>query len=66
MDITLNGKAESIEDDTTVAALIEARGLADKACAAEVNGVLVPKAQHDQTAITEGDRVELVTLVGGG
>jgi len=66
MDITLNGQTETIEDNTTVASLIEARGLADQACAAEVNGVLVPKAQHAETSLTEGDRVELVTLVGGG
>lgn len=66
MDITLNGKPETIESETTVAALIESKGLADKACAAEVNGALVPKADHAGTVIGEGDHVELVTLVGGG
>ncbi|MEM9065999.1 MAG: sulfur carrier protein ThiS [Planctomycetota bacterium] len=66
MQITLNGEPHEIDTGATVAALIEARGLADKACAAEVNGALVPKAQHGETVIGEGDRVELVTLVGGG
>ena len=32
----------------------------------EVNLELVPKAQHEQHVLADGDRVEIVTLVGGG
>jgi sulfur carrier protein len=32
----------------------------------EVNGELVPKKRHAEHQVRDGDRVEIVTLVGGG
>ena len=34
--------------------------------AVEVNEQLAPREQHDDWALSAGDRVEVVTLVGGG
>jgi sulfur carrier protein len=34
--------------------------------AVEVNLEVVPRAQHAQTRLRDGDRLEVVTLVGGG
>ena len=34
--------------------------------AVEVNLELVPRARHAEQILAEGDRVEIVTLVGGG
>jgi sulfur carrier protein len=34
--------------------------------AVEVNRRLVRRAEHASTRLAEGDRVEVVTLVGGG
>jgi sulfur carrier protein len=34
--------------------------------AVEVNEEVVPRARHATIQLREGDRVELVTLVGGG
>jgi sulfur carrier protein len=34
--------------------------------AVELNLEVVPRAQHSSTALREGDRLEVVTLVGGG
>jgi sulfur carrier protein len=34
--------------------------------AVELNLSLVPRALHEQQLLTEGDRLEVVTLVGGG
>ena len=50
----------------SVAALLEARGLAGKRVAVERNGEIVPKSQHAQVAIAAGDRIEIVVAVGGG
>lgn len=66
MTITVNGEQRQVEPGTTVADLVEQLGLAGKPCAAEVNRDLVPKREHASRALAEGDRVELVTLVGGG
>jgi thiamine biosynthesis protein ThiS len=35
-------------------------------CAVEVNRALVPKRLHGETPLKHDDRVEVVTLVGGG
>jgi len=65
MRITVNGEDRETAD-ATVAALLESLGLARQAVAVEVNREVVPKAQHPTHPLREGDRVELVTLVGGG
>jgi sulfur carrier protein len=66
MQITVNGQGRYVPDGTTVAELIRDLGLDKGACAAEVNAELVPKRNHAERSLREGDRVELVTLVGGG
>ena len=66
MRIMLSGEERHVEPGMTLRALIEHVGLANAACAAEVNESLVPRARHVETTLEEGDRIELVTLVGGG
>lgn len=66
MQVTVNGEAREFPPQATVRTLIESLGLAGKACAAEVNAELVPFRKHAETVLKEGDRVEIVTLVGGG
>lgn len=66
MVLTVNGEAKEVPDRATVASLVAELGLGRSACAAEVNGRVVPKREHATTELREGDRVELVTLVGGG
>lgn len=66
MRIELNGESREVPPGTTVAALIEELGLQNQACAVEVNRALVRRALHADRALAEGDRVEIVTLVGGG
>jgi sulfur carrier protein len=40
--------------------------LGGKPVAVEVNLELVPRQNHAQHLLAEGDRLEIVTLVGGG
>ena len=55
-----------VSPGTTVAALIAELGLADRRVAVERNREVVPRAQHASTELAAGDRLELVTFVGGG
>jgi sulfur carrier protein len=64
--ITLNDEPREIPDGSTVAALLEQLGLADRPVAVEVNLDLVPRPQHAQRRLQADDRLEIVTLVGGG
>jgi len=67
MKLTLNGESYDLPGDrATVAELVDALGMGKQAVAVEVNKQLVPKREHDQTPLHEGDTVEVVTLVGGG
>ncbi len=66
MTVTINGKPTAVGEGRTVADLIKDLGLQGQPCAAEVNREVVPRRQHGERTLSEGDVVELVTLVGGG
>ncbi len=66
VQIIVNDEAREIADVATVAALLDELGLAGKPVAVEVNLELVPRQQHGARPLAPGDRVEIVTLVGGG
>ncbi len=66
MEIIVNGQSRTVAQQTTVAALLEDLQLAGRPVAVEVNLDLVPRGQHAGHLLAEGDRLELVTLVGGG
>ncbi|GAB4544828.1 MAG: sulfur carrier protein ThiS [Phycisphaerales bacterium] len=66
MKITVNDEQRDMQDGATVGDLLRALGLEQKPCAVEVNRSLVRKGEHETHGLVEGDRVELVTLVGGG
>jgi sulfur carrier protein len=66
MQISVNGKPRKVEPGTTVAALLEKLGLDPRQLAVERNLELVPRGEHAATVLAAGDRVEVVTLVGGG
>jgi sulfur carrier protein len=66
MEIIVNGAARPLPVGTTVAQLLEAMALAGKRVAVERNGEIVPRSQHAQVPLAEGDRLEIVVAVGGG
>lgn len=66
MEIIVNGQARRVGQRATVAGLLESLDLATPHVAVEVNLELVPRAEHAGHRLAEGDRVEIVTLVGGG
>ena len=66
MQITFNGQSRQIAERTTVAGLLDELNLTGKPVAVEINLELVPRQRHAQQRLAEGDRLEIVTLVGGG
>ena len=65
MQLTVNGEKRDFSV-TRVDELLAALGLAGQAVAVELNEAVVPKKLHAETALNDGDVLELVTLVGGG
>lgn len=66
MRIELNGESHDCGDAATVSELLRQRGLADRRVAVEVNQAIVPRSQHDNHRLAEGDRVEIIHAIGGG
>ena len=66
MQIQLNGAAQEVPAETTVADLLQTLNLDPRTLAVERNQQLVPRGQHQTTQLQAGDAVEIVTLVGGG
>jgi len=66
MTVVANGEKREVGEQAKVADLLGELKLGTAACAVEVNKKIVPKLQHSTHALAEGDRIEIVTLVGGG
>jgi sulfur carrier protein len=66
MTITLNGESRNVPSGTTVADLLGTLEVPSKHVAVEVNLELVPRGRHAEQILHENDRLEIVTLVGGG
>lgn len=66
VEILVNGKPEAVAPETSVAGWIASKGLHPTLVAVEVNQELVPRKERDLVVLKPGDRVELVSLVGGG
>ena len=66
MKIVMNGQAREIEPGTTVARLIESLKMQPRYLAVERNFELVPRTRHAECVLEDGDKLEIVTLVGGG
>ena len=66
MKISLNGEDLTVAEASTVADLLKSLDKNPKFLAVEKNRELVPRAQHADCQLQEGDEIEIVTLVGGG
>ncbi|HEV3023497.1 MAG TPA: sulfur carrier protein ThiS [Pirellulales bacterium] len=66
LTIVVNGEPRQVAAGTTVAGLLSELGLDPRHVAVEVNLDIVPRGTHARRELAEGDRLEIVTLVGGG
>ncbi len=66
MMIVLNGSPTHLAIPHSIATLLESLQTRSTGVAVEINGLLVPKIRHADTWIQDGDRIEVVSFVGGG
>jgi sulfur carrier protein len=66
MQIQFNGQQHDVQTGTTVAQLLELFQMEPRYVAVEVNLELIPRGRHAEHVLQDGDRLEVVTLVGGG
>ena len=66
MQLIINGEPRAVGPVDHVAALVAALGLDGRKVAVERNLEIVPRSLYEQTPLADGDRIEIVSFVGGG
>jgi len=64
--IQLDGRPHDVPDVCTLAALVDALGLAPNSIATAVDGAFVPRSQRDEITLREGASVLLFQPIVGG
>lgn len=64
--VQVNGELQSCPSKTRLSVLLEQIGLNLRLVAVEYNGEILHRQFWETTEIQEGDRLEIVTIVGGG
>lgn len=65
MEITINGKPQTLETEVSLDKYLADRGLPE-ASVVERNGQIIPKDRRHLVVLRDGDVLEVVKLVGGG
>jgi thiamine biosynthesis protein ThiS len=66
MRLLLNGEERDIAGISSIADLVSALGLDARKVAVERNLEIAPRSTYADVALADGDRIEIVTFIGGG
>lgn len=62
----INGEEKSLACPTTLSELLTQLGYRSELVAVELNGTIIKQADFGSTTITDADKLEIVSFVGGG
>ena len=62
----VNGQEVTLKDEITLFDYLEQNNYSTTKIAVGRNGDIVPKNMYNQVILTEADRLEIVSFVGGG
>jgi len=65
IQIYLNGELRTVQS-ATISELIRETGLQTRLVAVERNLEVIPRSRYDRTPLKDGDRIEIVHMIGGG
>ncbi|MFI6649688.1 sulfur carrier protein ThiS [Streptomyces sp. NPDC050529] len=66
VSVSVNGEVLAVAPGTTLDVLVASLTSAPSGVAAALNETVVPRGQWPAAALTDGDRVEVLTAVQGG
>ena len=66
VSVFVNGERRELKSPATVADLLRRLEFPLRGIAVEINEQIVPRARHAEHGLANGDRLEIVSLVGGG
>ncbi|MBD2089128.1 thiamine biosynthesis protein ThiS [Microcoleus sp. FACHB-1515] len=64
--LTINGESRTCPPETTLPDFLQQMGLNPRLVAVEYNGEILHRQFWSETKMQTGDRLEIVTIVGGG
>lgn len=64
--VTVNGTELQLDNNATIAELLESLKIVTPAIAIELNRQIVSQNEFESHTLSQGDVLEIVTLVGGG
>ncbi|GAB4237354.1 MAG: sulfur carrier protein ThiS [Deltaproteobacteria bacterium] len=66
VEIVVNGDPRLVPEGSTVASLLRELSLPATRVAVERNRGIVRRSEYEAVSLSPGDRIEIVTFVGGG
>lgn len=66
IQLTVNGKPREVEAGHTILQFLEAHAVNPLLVAVEYNGEIVRRNRFGEVPLAEGDRLEIIHMVGGG
>src|SRR3989338_3662515 len=65
-NIYLNGKKEELDQNITIAKLLEIKKVKPEVVTVELNEKIVDKKEYSRVSLNSGDKLEFVYYMGGG
>ena len=66
MELEINGKKETLTAPLSLQEYLEGHGILVGRIACELNGKIIRRKDLSATPLQAGDRLEIITIVGGG
>ncbi len=66
MKLTVNGTVQEFAAGSTIADVVVGLDVKTDRIATELNLSVIPKAKYSETILNDGDKLEIVSFVGGG
>jgi len=66
MNIILNNESDKVHDGMTIKELLDDKKIHTKFIAIEINKKIIPKSSYYKHKLNEGDKIEIITAIGGG
>jgi len=66
MEIVVNGSKINMAQNITILELIKNLNYSDKKIAVELNSEIISRSSYTNKIIVDGDKIEIITAIGGG
>ena len=64
--VVVNGKPRPLDGEMGLAQFLEAHKIEPKLIAIEYNGLILDRDRYAEVTLRDGDRLEIVHMIGGG